>query len=152
MNRCNWQKNLIFLDKILPKTTTVVNERESKLVSKRSGQTIYHHHKWVDKKRVSHTLLSLITYLKGFVKIQTYLSLYQHNTNMNLKKVFVRWSKGELISKWFFEVVNFLQKTNKNNSHRIKNEIICLFFGGNRWPQNHYDINWPLVHNNAPLL
>ena len=27
------------------KTTTAVNEKESKLVSKRSGQTIYHHHK-----------------------------------------------------------------------------------------------------------
>ena len=40
--------------------------------------------------------------------------------------------KGQLISKWFFEVVDFLQKTNENNSHSSKNEFIRSFFGGNR--------------------
>ena len=40
--------------------------------------------------------------------------------------------KGQLISKWFFEVVDFLQKTNENTSHSSKNEFIRSFFGGNR--------------------
>ena len=40
--------------------------------------------------------------------------------------------KGQLILKWVFEVVNFLQKTNENNSHSSKNEFIRSFFGGNR--------------------
>ena len=40
--------------------------------------------------------------------------------------------KGQLISKWFFEVVDSLQKTNENNSHSSKNEFIRSFFGGKR--------------------
>ena len=40
--------------------------------------------------------------------------------------------KGQLISKWFFGVVDFLQKTNKNKSHTMKNEFIHSFFGENR--------------------
>ena len=42
--------------------------------------------------------------------------------------------KGQLISNWFFGVVDFLQKTNKNKSHNSKVEFIRLCFGGNRWP------------------
>ena len=40
--------------------------------------------------------------------------------------------KGQLISKCFFEVVDFLQKMNENKSHTNKNEFIHSFFGGNR--------------------
>ena len=40
--------------------------------------------------------------------------------------------KGQLISKWFFGVVDFLKKTNENKSHSSKNEFIRSFFGGNR--------------------
>ena len=43
-------------------------------------------------------------------------------------------SKGQLILKCFFGIVDFLQKTNENNSHISKNEFIRSFFGGNRWP------------------
>ena len=39
--------------------------------------------------------------------------------------------KGQLISKWFFGVVDFLQKTNENKSHSSKSELIRSFFGGN---------------------
>ena len=46
--------------------------------------------------------------------------------------------KGQLISKRFFEVLDFLQKTNENNSHSSKNAFIHSFFGGNRWPQKHF--------------
>ena len=46
--------------------------------------------------------------------------------------------KGQLISKRFFEVVVFLQKTNENNSHSSKNEFIRSFFGGNRWTQKPF--------------
>jgi hypothetical protein len=44
----------------------------------------------------------------------------------------VAHSKGQLISKWFYEVVDFLQITNENNSHSSKSELIRSFFGGNR--------------------
>ena len=47
--------------------------------------------------------------------------------------------KGQLIWKWFFEVVDFLQKTNENNSHtfvRFLEEIDD--------PKNHFEINLPL--------
>ena len=40
-------------------------------------------------------------------------------------------TKSQLISKRFFEVVDFLQKTNKNKSHTSKNEFSRSFFGGN---------------------
>jgi hypothetical protein len=36
--------------------------------------------------------------------------------------------KGQIISKWFFDV--FLQKPNKNKYHTSKNEFIRSFFGG----------------------
>ena len=41
------------------------------------------------------------------------------------------FAKGQLISKRFFGVVNFLKKTNKNTSPTNKNELIRSFFGGN---------------------
>ena len=46
--------------------------------------------------------------------------------------------KGQLISKRFFGVVDFLQKTNENMSHTSKNELIRSFFWGNRWPQKPF--------------
>ena len=46
--------------------------------------------------------------------------------------------KGQVISKWFLEVVNFLKKTNENKSLSSKNELIRSFFGGNRWPQKSF--------------
>ena len=30
---------------------------------------------------------------------------------------YLNFTKGQLISKWFFEVVDFLQKTKENNLH-----------------------------------
>ena len=41
-------------------------------------------------------------------------------------------TKGQLISKWFLGMVDFLQKTNKNKSFSSKVEFIRSFFGGNR--------------------
>ena len=35
--------------------------------------------------------------------------------------------KGQLISKRFFGVVDFLQKTNENMLHTSKNEFICSY-------------------------
>ena len=37
--------------------------------------------------------------------------------------------KGQVISKGFFGVFNFFQKTNENTSHSSKNEFIRSFFG-----------------------
>ena len=48
-----------------------------------------------------------------------------------LQKIYVPF-KGHLISKWFFGVVDFLQKTNENKSLSSKNEFIRSFFGGSR--------------------
>ena len=49
-----------------------------------------------------------------------------------------RHFKGQLILKWFFEVVDFLQKTNENKSHTSKKELFRSFFGGNRWPHKPF--------------
>ena len=46
--------------------------------------------------------------------------------------------KGQLISKRFFEVVDFLQKMNENNSHTSKNELFHSFFGGNQCPHKPF--------------
>ena len=40
-------------------------------------------------------------------------------------------AKGQLISKCLFDVFNFLQKTNENESHSSKSEFVRSFFGGN---------------------
>ena len=49
--------------------------------------------------------------------------------------------KGQLISKWFFGVVDFLQKMNKNKSLTSKNEFICLFLEEIDDPKNRLEIN-----------
>ena len=51
--------------------------------------------------------------------------------SMNLLQMSCMIHKGQLISKRFFGVVDFLQKTNKNMSYSSKNEFIRSFFGGN---------------------
>ena len=40
-------------------------------------------------------------------------------------------TKGHLISKCLFGVINFFQKTNENKSTRSKVEFVCSFFGRN---------------------
>ena len=39
--------------------------------------------------------------------------------------------EGQVISKGFFGIFNFFQKTNKNTSHSSKNELNCSFFWKN---------------------
>ena len=50
-------------------------------------------------------------------------------------------AKGQLISKRFLEVVDFLKKTNENTSHTSKNELIRSFFGRIL----AFEISWPLI-------
>ena len=50
-------------------------------------------------------------------KIKVYLFIYFVTT------------KGQIISKCLFGVLNFFQKTNENSSHTSKNKFIHLFFG-----------------------
>ena len=50
-------------------------------------------------------------------------------------------AKGQLISKWFFEVVNFLQKTNENNSHTSKTNSFVHFLEEIDDPKNYFEIN-----------
>ena len=57
-------------------------------------------------------------------------------------------AKGQLISKWFFGSVNFLQKTNENKSTWgiivVKSNSFVHFFEEIDDPKNHFEINWPL--------
>ena len=55
---------------------------------------------------------------------------------------------GQLISKWFFGVIDFLQKTNErirlyhyDTSDRL---VFVRFWGEIDDPKNHFEINWPL--------
>ena len=54
-------------------------------------------------------------------------------------------AKGQLISKWFFGVVDFLQITNKNKSTRgiivIKPNLFVRFLEEIDDPKNHFEIN-----------
>ena len=56
--------------------------------------------------------------------------------------------KGQLISKLFFGILNFLQKTNQNKwtwgiiSSKV--ELVWSFFDKSMTPKNHFQINWPL--------
>ena len=59
-----------------------------------------------------------VLFIDGWLSIMEFQVTYLHMC-----------PKGHLISEWFFEVVDFLQKTNKNTSHTSKNEFICSFFG-----------------------
>ena len=54
-----------------------------------------------------------------------------------------RTPKGQVISKGFFGVFNFFQKTNKNTSHSRKNEFIPLFFGRIHGLTICFWYNWP---------
>ena len=52
--------------------------------------------------------------------------------------------KGHVISKGFFGVFNFFQKTNENTSHGSKNEFIRLFLERFTAWQFAFEIIWPL--------
>ena len=60
------------------------------------------------------------------------------------------FSKGQVISKSFFGVFNFFQKTNKNTSHSSKTEFIRWFFEEFTAWQFVFEINWPL--NSTQIL
>ena len=59
-------------------------------------------------------------------------------------------TKGQLISKWFFGVVDFLQKTNENKSTwgiiAVKSNSNVHFLEEIDDPKNHFEINWPLIN------
>ena len=61
---------------------------------------------------------------------------------------FFKFAKGQLISKWFFGVVDFLQKMNKNKSTwgiiAVKSNLFVHFLEEIDDPKNHFEINWPL--------
>ena len=58
-------------------------------------------------------------------------------------------SKGQLISIWFYGVVDFLHKTNENKSTwgiiEVKSNLFVRFLEEIDDPKNHFEINWPLV-------
>ena len=62
--------------------------------------------------------------------------------------LFCEGFKGQLISKRFFEVVDFLQKTNENKSTWgiivVKSNSFVRFLEEIDDPKNHFEINWPL--------
>ena len=71
-----------------------------------------------------------------FTSIECNYKRWEYRTGWQVKAKAL--DKGQLISKWFFGVVDFLQKTNENKSHSSKVEFIRSFFGGNRWPQKPF--------------
>ena len=60
-----------------------------------------------------------------------------------------QYPKGQLISKSFFGVIDFLQKTNENKSTWgiivVKSNLFIRFLEETDDPKNHFEINWPLI-------
>ena len=60
--------------------------------------------------------------------------------------------KGQLISKWFFGVIDFLQKTNERKQvdlryHSSKVKFVLSFFWRKLMtPKTNFEINWPLAN------
>ena len=58
--------------------------------------------------------------------------------------------KGQIISKWFFGVFDFHQKTNENKSTLgiivVKSNSLVCFLEEIKDTKNHFEIIWPLVH------
>ena len=58
-------------------------------------------------------------------------------------------AKGQIISKWFFGVFDFLQKTNENKSTWgiivVKSNSFVRFLEEIEDTKNHFEIIWPLV-------
>ena len=59
------------------------------------------------------------------------------------------FSKGQLILKWFFGVIDFLQKTNENKLTWgiivVKSNLFVRFLEEIDVPKNNFEISWPLV-------
>ena len=55
--------------------------------------------------------------------------MYQKKSKTFLITSYRNISKGQLITKCLFGVINFFQKTNENTSNGSKNELIHSFFG-----------------------
>ena len=57
--------------------------------------------------------------------------------------------KGQIISKWFFGVFNFLQKTNENKSTWgiivVKSNSFVRFLEEIEDIKTPFEINWPLI-------
>ena len=57
-------------------------------------------------------------------------------------------AKGQIISKWFFDVFDFLQKTNENKSIRgiivVKSNSFVRFLEEVEDIKTPFEINWPL--------
>ena len=58
-------------------------------------------------------------------------------------------TKGQIISKWYFGVFDFLQKSNENKSTWgiivVKSNCFVRFLEENEDTKNHFEIIWPLV-------
>ena len=63
--------------------------------------------------------------------------------------------KGQIISKWFFGVFDFLQKTNENKSTWgiivVKSNSFVHFLEEIEDTKNHFEIIWPLGREEARL-
>ena len=77
----------------------------------------------------------------GKIAVEEWYCLIKHSRHFTLTTVY----KGQLISKWFFGVVYFLQKTNKNKSTRgiivVKSNFLVHFLGDLRITKSPFEIN-----------
>ena len=77
-----------------------------------------------------------------FHKVRTFWKAIKTWNNLPLDLTF---TKGQLISKFFFGVFNFLQKTNENKSHISKIEFVCLTI------RNHFIHRSQYINIKIPL-
>jgi hypothetical protein len=80
------------------------------------------------------------------IKLKKYIYIYKR---LNIQ-LFCADAKGQLISKWFFGVVDFLKKTNENKSTWgiivVKSNSFVHFLVEIDDPKNHFEIKWPLQY------
>ena len=137
----------MFLKNLLKKSIEIATPKKSQeKSSKQSSKNIQKTKKSLTQLNGKSIQLQQNSYEKWIIdnsckKVIKTLMCWQHferpETTSTSNKIFRPTSKiffdskGQLISKCIFGVLNFLQKTNKNKSHSSKIEFIRSFFGEN---------------------
>ena len=88
-------------------------------------------------KLLAHVGTGELLQVPNILSFSPKLFLYYRSIFLRTQFAHQTWhAKGQLISKWFFGVVDFLQKKNRKQVdlryHSSKVEFVRSFFGGNR--------------------
>ena len=86
---------------------------------------------------------------RGLMVIYSYINQSQYSSYISIEELFssvpiLGFYKGQIFSKYLFDVFNFLQKNERKQVdlrfHGSKVEFVCSFFGGNVYlKKNHFD-------------